>query len=355
MRLCVFACFFVCAPAFGGQSEADSRAEASWRALWGHFYCPKTSLFYDYVNSWNKGEEFKYFPKPEEIARNVPNPMGYNTGMENAGINADIMMIATIAKYGATSDAALADSAKKIFDGIWSCVMEHSNPGFVLRGKCPFDASSRYPVSSRDQVTEVVNAAYCYWKSSISPAGEKRRAELLLRAIADHQMRTVKAENGYNFLDADGRLQELPRAAALSKMWEVEAHEAARLPMIYIAAYAVSKDKKYLREYEKYSKEALRQTLKFSDKIAPWAHWQMHLSIKLIWELSPSEEDKKLCSQILERSKYLGFKRISPALKRWNSLPDSTKYMTAPDWRGADEDKGAFPGTICHQLLHRRG
>lgn len=336
IKICVFASVFAWADISCAESY-DCRAEMSWKILWEHFYCPKTSMFYDYVNSWSRGEEFKYFPTPKEISKNIPTPIGYGTGMENAGINADLMMIATIAKYNATSDSSLADSAKKIFDGIWNCVMAHQNPGFVLRGKCPFDASSYYPVSSRDQVTEVVNAAFLYHQFTPSSA-EKLRAGRLLRAIADHQMRTVKAENGYNFLDAYGKLQKWQRAADLSKMWEVAPHEAARLPMVYIAAYAVSKDQKYLREYTKYSSAALEQTLDFSNKLPPWAHWQMHLSIRLIWELTPNEDERNICANILSRSKSLGLKRISPALKRWSSLPDNTKYMLAPNWRSSDKD-----------------
>ncbi len=219
---------------------SDMKAMRMENILWNHFYCPKTSLFYDYVNSWNKGEEFKFFPTADEIKCNKPNPMGYDTGMENAGINADIMMIATLAKFNATRDKALADCAKKIFDGIWNCVMNHSNKGFVLRGKSPIDGESFYPVSSRDQVTEVVNAAYIYWESPLASTSEKARVVQLLCAIADHQMRTVRAENGYNFLDFYGNLQPTKRAVALSKMWEVAPHEVARLPMIYIVAYRVS-------------------------------------------------------------------------------------------------------------------
>ena len=334
------AAFFAAGACFAdGAFAADKRAEAAWKALWGHFYSPKTSMFYDYLNSWEKGEQFKYFPKPEEISRNIPNPMGYGTGMENAAINADIMMIATLAKYDATHEPSLADAASKIFGGIWNCVMEHANPGFVLRGKSPFDAAGRYPVSSRDQVTEAVNAAFLYWRSPLSAASDKSRAARLLCAIADHQMRTVKPENGYNFLDADGKRPQ--RGAALSKMWEVAPHEAARLPMIYIAAYEVSKDEKYLREYEKYADAAVEQSFGFSDNVAPWAHWQMHLSLRLISELAPDARTRTRCAEILEKSKVLGVKRLLPALKRWESLPDSTKYMLAPDWRETGGEEGA--------------
>lgn len=332
--------FFAAGACFACAAEtADKKAETAWKMLWKHFYSPKTSMFYDYLNSREDGEQFKYFPTPYEISRNIPNPMGYGTGMENAAINADIMMIATLARYGAMSEPSLAAAAAKIFDGIWNCVMEHANPGFVLRGKSPFDAASRYPVSSRDQVTEAVNAAFLYWRNRLSSDSGKSKAARLLCAIADHQMRTVKPENGYNFLDADGKLQ--PRGAALSKMWEVAPHEAARLPMVYIAAYEVSKDEKYLREYEKYAAAAVEQSFNFSDRVAPWAHWQMHLSISLISELAPDARTRMRCLEILEKSKALGVRRLLPALKRWEALPDSTKYMLAPDWRETGGEEGA--------------
>lgn len=323
-------------------AETLKRAEAAmWDNIWTHFYCQKTHLVYDYVNSWEKGSEFKYFPTPAEIRKVIPNPMGYGTGMENACINADVMMTAILAKYAITKDDSLATRAADIFEGLWSCVMEHPNPGFALRGKAPADGESFYPVSSRDQVTQAVNAAWNYARSGLAREGDFERAKRLLCAIADHQMRTVKKENGYNFLDAYGKLSGLPRAAILSKMWEVDPHEAARLPMIYIAAYDISKDEKYLAEYRKYARPAMEQSANFSSGTAPWAHYQMHLSLALISKIAPEGETRSAARQIMAKSRSLAEKNLKSRSERWFALPDSVKHMAAPDWRIMESPEGA--------------
>ncbi len=59
----------------------------------------------------------------------------------------------------------------------------------------------------------------------------------------------------------------------------------------------------------------------------------MHLSLEVIAKLSPDDDIVKACNGILKKSRVLGLKRLEPALKKWEFLPDSTKYMLAPDWR----------------------
>lgn len=66
----------------------------------------------------------------------------------------------------------------------------------------------------------------------------------------------VTEENDYSFLKTDGT----PDVRSISKMWQVKGHEAARLPMIYAAAWNTSGERKYFDLYRKYIKEAVLQS-----------------------------------------------------------------------------------------------
>ena len=44
--------------------------------VWKRFYSSQTNLFYDYITSYEEGEELAHLPRPDEVARQYPNPCG---------------------------------------------------------------------------------------------------------------------------------------------------------------------------------------------------------------------------------------------------------------------------------------
>ena len=80
------------------------------------------------------------------------------------------------------------------------------------------------------------------------------RIAALLADVAGLMLKNVTPENDWNFLQADGS----PDPRGICKMWgEVYPHEAARLPMIYAAAWEVTGDGKWKELYERYIDKAL--------------------------------------------------------------------------------------------------
>ena len=107
----------------------------------------------------------------------------------------------------------------------------------------------------------------------------------------------VTPENDYNALMADG--QKDPKG--ILKMWEVRPHEAARLPMIYLAAAEMTGKAKYRAAYEKYIDAALAESLKLGSlseaelqaTMPGYAFLQMACSLDLLYGLETREDRRE--------------------------------------------------------------
>ena len=88
-------------------------------------------------------------------------------------------------------------------------------------------------------------------------------------------------------------------------MWHVYAHEAARLPMIYAAAWDVGGNPAHYELYRKYLLPAVAQSIDLKNKpqqelnawVPPYSYFQMQCSLALLYRL---ENDPKVKADILE-------------------------------------------------------
>lgn len=103
----------------------------------------------------------------------------------------------------------------------------------------------------------------------------------------------VTEENDYSFLKTDGT----PDVRSISKMWQVKGHEAARLPMIYAAAWNTSGERKYFDLYRKYIKEVVLQSYNIEEKTPTYSYLQMQCSFELLVAL---EKDIQLKNKMRE-------------------------------------------------------
>ena len=332
--------------AFAQEGQDDilnGKEKIMWNSTWNNFFCEDTNIFYDYINSFNKADRFKLFPTPEEIKAEIPNKMGYYTGMENACLNADMILIGLLEKYKATKDISLANYASKIFSGIINCTLEHPNKGFVIRGKSPFDNKSFYPVTSRDQITHAVHGIWSFYNSGLSSQEEKSIAKEAAEAIADYMIKQVTPENNYDVCDYYGRRPDNNIVKTLTKMWNVEPHEAARLPMVYIVAYKISGKQKYLDEYKKYIDDAIEQTSLVKDNVVPWGHFQMHLSLATIYEAESDPAIKSRIKELLKKSALMAQKKMPIVVRKWKKKKKKWNDMksesfASSDWRDSPDD-----------------
>lgn len=270
-------------------------ADRAWDVSWRRFYLLKTHLFYDYLTSYEPGSELAHLPTVDEANRQFPDECGYGTGMEDCMISAGVMLPMILDRFAVTKDESLRGKAHDVFEGIRLCATAHGVPGFLARGVCADDLKSIYPNSSRDQYTHVVYGLGHYFRSPLCDAKTKPEIANIISSIADRMTKNVTPENDYDSLRADGSRD----TRGISRMWNVKGHEAARLPMIYAAAWDVTGKGEYFDLYRKYLKPAIEQSASIEEKLPTYALLQMQCSLELLGSLEKDAELKKQIGDIM--------------------------------------------------------
>ena len=275
----------------------NSAIQKAWSTALERFFCPDTDLFYEFVyddtsKAWNE------LPTLENIADAYPNPCGWGTGMEDSVMNTSTALDTLVCaeRLGRGSDVkGLAD---RFFDGLMRCTASEKNKGFVARSVSPIDGKSHYIESSRDQYTHLVYSFLNFYFSPLSSPDRKDSARSVLSAVAEKCIREVIPENEYNMLREDGTIGKV------NKMWgDIGAHEWMRLPMFYLAAYAVTEDRKYKELYDKYRDKALENSLSHDpEKSRCYCSLQMQLSLRAVYDY---DTDKAFRSELLNLMKSL--------------------------------------------------
>lgn len=278
-------------------AEMTSRLDRAWQRVSTVFYSPKTHLYYaSPVEKVAPASLFENgFLDPEA------NKVGYGAGMADCAIYSGLLLSMLVDQHAATSDGALAGRALEVFKGLKACATAHGVPGFVARGVCAEDGKSICITSSRDQVTHFVHGLWRYSRSPLCAEETKAEIRALLCAVADRMIRNVTPENDYDFLRADGTCD--PRG--ICRMWNVRPHEAARLPMVYAAAWDVSRDEKYFRLCRTYLAPAVEQTLMLPSVppaqvrayMPTYTLLQMQTSLELLFEV---ETDAAMKAKLAE-------------------------------------------------------
>jgi hypothetical protein len=301
-------------------------AEQAWEVSWKRFYLPRTHLFYDYLTSYEPGKELAHLPTAAEVARQFPNECGYGTGMEDGMISAGVMLSLMVDRYAVTKEEPLRARAYDVFQGVRLCATAHGVTGFLARAVCHEDLKSIYPNSSRDQYTHAVHGLWHYARSPLCGPGTRAEVGSVLSAIADRMTRTVIPENDYDSLRADGSRD----TRGISRMWNVMGHEAARLPMIYAAAWDVTGRKEYRDLYRKYVAEAVRQSFAIDGRQATYALLQMQDSMELMEALEADAALKAQMREVMASVSRRCAERAAKADRAAASL-DLTRLCT--DWR----------------------
>ena len=300
--------------------------DEAWKTTWSRFYHPDTQLFYDYITSYQSRKSLAHLPRPEEVARQFPNGHGYDTGMEDCMISAGVMLVMVVDRHAVTGDKKLSARAKAIFDGIRRAATVHGSPGFIARGISVEDAQSTYPGTSRDQVTHVVHGLWYYYNSPLCNDETKEEVRALLTAIADRMKRNVIPENNYDFLRSDNSCEPI----GLQRMWNVGGHEAARLPMIYAAAWNATANDDYYHLYRKYIYEAIQQSQMSVSHVSTWGLLQMQASFELLGSM---EKDSALQPAIAQMMRDIAVECRRRAKNAWNDGCNLDLTTVANDWR----------------------
>jgi hypothetical protein len=310
----------------GERRPLSDSINQAWEVTWKRFYRDDTRQFYDYLTSYESGKELAHLPTADEVARQYPNPQGYGTGMEDCMISAGVMLSLIVDRYAVTKDDSLRQSALLVFEGIQRCATAHGVPGFLARGVCCEDRKGIYINSSRDQYTHAVHGLWLYYHSPLSSAETRTAIGAIVAAIADRMTRNVTPENDYDSLRADGSRD--PRG--INRMWNVKGHEAARLPMIYAAAWDMTGKQAYHDLWRKYMAAAVQQSRVVEERQPTYALLQMQCSLELLESL---EQDPGLKKPLREIMAMVAGRCAARARNADQNAQKLDLTMVASDWR----------------------
>ncbi len=295
--------------------------DKAWKRVWDKFFSYETNLIYDHPI------DTIYFPTSEEILCSIPNACGWNTGMEDSMINFGRMLDGIVYKYKLTEDDSLHSYAALLLDGAFKCATISDSEGFLARSILPCDKKSFYIDSSRDQYTHFVNAVVNYMNCGLCTDDERKKISNILISIAKRAEKNVTPENDYHLLRADGKI------GIVDKMWEVEPHEALRLPMIYLAAYLASGDEHWLALCYKYRDEAVKQSFNYKKVWHYQIAYQTSISARFMYDYDPDEGYSEKYLELLE---YLASLAGSTVLDIAKIVKDEGITFAEPtfNWRG---------------------
>ena len=284
---------------------------------------------------------------PDEVRRAFPDRQGYGTGQEDGMIHAGAMLDALAARAEAAERGAAppapwaAADAATLVGGVARCCFAHGRPGFLARSVCRADPSLCYPATSRDQITM---AAFGLWRRLRSPLAAAapdaaRDARRVLAATADFLLETVREDTGWEAPTLDGAPDPLRRCV----LWgdTLRPHEAARLPMVFAAAFAATGEPRFADARDRFAAEAVRRSAEPVDGWAPtYALLQMQASLALLAAEVPALAPD--AAPILARVAALCVPRQAAAACKALAADHA---VPAPEWRAAGGLNGPYRET----------
>ena len=296
------------------------------------YFCPETELLYEFVVDAD-GSAWHHLPTPKEIAASVPNPCGWGTGMEDSVMNGGNAIDMLIAAHALTGDERIKPCVDALFRGLLLCADGKKNPGFVARSVSPFDKTSHYIESSRDQYTHWVYAAMNLYASPLSDAWQKEQIRKTLVKIAEKCERDVLPENEFHMLREDNTV------GRVNKMWgDLGTHEWLRLPMFYLAAYGVTGDPHWQAMYLRYRDEALERSLPHDpDTMRCYASLQMQCALRLIFDYEKDGAVKEKLLALMHRNAVYGAeKAIANSAEYCKPEHDAAIHYRFRPWNGIE-------------------
>lgn len=266
----------------------------AWDAAFSRFFCKETEVFYEFIPEGEPSAR-SHLPSPSEIRKNIPNPCGWGTGMEDAVLNGGSALDAVLCAFELTGDKDLKPLADTLFRGLLRCARPR---GFIARSVSPEDGESHYIESSRDQYTHWVCGALRLYDSPLCDGKQRDEIRRVLTQIAERCERDTEANGDCHLRREDGSVGKV------GKLWgNVGVHEWFRLPLFYLAAYHVSGDEHWRELYLRYRDEA------FENSLAPIpAHYKCYAILQMQYSLRGAydcEKDPIFRKKLLKRMEEL--------------------------------------------------
>ncbi|MEN6302382.1 MAG: hypothetical protein ABFD96_06635 [Armatimonadia bacterium] len=272
-----------------GAQQLHDKAEEAWTRSWEWYFHPATGLFYDYLCSTEVAQRFRYLPTPEEIARQWPNPNGWGSGMEDSSINAGVWMGMICDRFEVTGEEHLREAASRVYDGMALCATVSPSTGLVLRSVSPADAKSHFIESSRDQYTWHAYGLWRFSRSELANAAQRETIRTIVTAVCERLERNITAgKTDYHICREDGE------PGLVDKMWHVDPHEVARLPMLYAIGADLTGEAHWWGKYREYAQQAAEESLQVPASMrTAYAFLQEQVSLEALHELEGKEAQLK--------------------------------------------------------------
>lgn len=345
MTVCVLQAVFLVA---GADGIVAAKMEDAWRQLETNLLHPKTEILSDACAA-DDGRPLRmerFLPRPEEIAKQFPNPCGWTTCTEDGVLHTVPYLLAALARHRALGDEASAALVRRLFRGLKRCV-EIPGTGFLARNICPFDMQSFYWNCSRDQYTLWVYGMWRYARSPLASVADRRDIARLMTMVAKFHEACIVPENQYGSVRYDGRV------GMVCRMWTddpfkpphfnrngagdvdgVRAHEILRLHEIYAATWSVTGDEHWWKRYEAIAEGGLRiAELPLDRNIDGFPSFQSQLSQRLLWEVDPDPVRKARYLRLLQRGTSLGDYVYEKGARTLQEIGWRTA-VPCGDWRG---------------------
>ena len=311
------------------------RIDKAWNFVFDKLVHPNTNQIYDYRSSEDGDGAFRHLPTPEEMAKCIPNPCGWYTGMEDADINGGIMLDATIERIEVTGDKSLMKYIDILYDGLMLNTRVSEQKGFLARTVHPSDRKSHYMNSSRDQYTHWIFGMCHYYDSGLCTDERREEIRRVLVSFAEKAERDVTEEHDMSLVREDGMPAIVCRMKGEKLVWL----ETNRLQMFYLAAYHVSGDSHWLDMYHKErdwgldKAEQIEFDMNFFKGV--FALMQMQLSLRLLWNYETDESYRKRYKALMERVAEATEEYLPVARDNLKAYPNET---TVIPWREVPEE-----------------
>lgn len=283
-------------------------------------FSPETGLIYDYQTSRDHAHRFDHLPCSDEVSADSPNPCGWGTGMEDCTLNAGLMLDTGLGRD--------RDFAAALVAGLHQVATVHGRVGFFARGISPRAPGLTYSNTSRDQLTLAV---YGLWRQ-LHSAGEngelRQECAFLLQAAAADCRKFVTPANHYDLLRLDGK------RGLVSQLWDCQAHEMLRLPMVYAAAFEATGAPEDLAAARSLMAEGVARTAAMDNQDTWWdlPTVQLQFSVRLLFECGFFPEYEAELRRILERIAAFARLRFGETLAEAEAYPGEWETLNE-NWR----------------------
>lgn len=269
----------------GGAERLDAGTMEGFRLVFDRYFCEKTSLIYSCPPDQVQKSDF--FPNGLRVWRKDGD---YGVGMEDCAILHGVALSGLCDEFDVTHRTSAREDAGKLVEGLLRLVNGHPYRGYVVRGICAEDGRGVCALTSRDQVTHWVHGLWRYRRSALYDSRFEPTLRTAFNDVAERMLRTVVATNDWCFGQADGSVD--PRG--ITRMRHVDPHEAARLAMVYAAAWDVTHEDRWRTAWRSLAEEAARESLRLRtmnpswlEKLMNYALLQMNTSLEVLRTLEP--------------------------------------------------------------------